>query len=814
MLSNLIHDLKVGVRSLLKNRGFALTAVITLALAIGANTAIFSVVNSVLLRPLAFRNPDELVLVSSRRTDRNNAPFTLPEFLDYRDQNRSLDQIAAFTNIGLSLTAPETTERLLGVRVSGNAFQLLGVEAFRGRTLRAEDDEPGKQLVVVMTHDCWRKRFRSNQNLIGANLTLNSKSYQVVGILPPHFELPVREAEMAIPLAPDADPLRNARSSTNFLRAIARLKSGVTREQAESDLSAIVERQRQQYGEPYVKKVGVRVAPLYEEMVAGVRTGLWILLAAVALVLLIGCSNLAGLWLARASARHREMAIRKALGATSSKLIAQLLTESLMLASIGGFLGILLATWGVQFLLSLSPTPLPRAQEIQLDLKALAFGVFASVLSAAIFGILPALQAAGSEVTGELIASSRGAGERARGNRWRSIVVMAEVALSALLLIGAGLLIQSFQRVQALQTGFNSDNALSIRLSLPETGYKNRETLNQFCEQLASKTQALPGVEAVGAVSLLPLTGLRHSVDFTIAGRAMSPRESHMSQWRVATPDYFRAMKIPLLQGRNIDAHDNAQSVPVVIINETMARRFWPNGDAVGNQINIDDNNTGPRSVEIIGVVGNVRQLDLESDLTFDLYLPLAQMHEDGLSVVTNSLYWVVRSSTDTQALETAFRRELRSIDPEAAASNIKPLEAYVSDSIGPRRFMLRLLTTFSVAALILAATGIYGVISYSVAQRTQEIGIRLALGAGPARVFRLILGQGIKIVMVGLGCGLVVSFAVTRVMRSLLFGITPNDPLTFVAVSLLLVLVALIACAVPARRATEVDPLIAIRNE
>ncbi|HKV34840.1 MAG TPA: ABC transporter permease [Pyrinomonadaceae bacterium] len=814
MITNLLRDLRFGARSILKNRGFALAAVITLTLTIGATTAIFSVVNSVLLRPLPFQNPAELMTVSSRRTDRNDAPFTLPDFLDYRDQNRSLDQIAGFTNVGLSLSRSEATERLQAIRVSSNIFQLLGVDAFQGRTLVPEDDEPGKQHVAVLTHDCWRKRFFSDQQIVGTNIILDTKSYQVVGILPPQFELPIREAELAIPLAPDADPLRTLRSSTNFLRAIARLKSGVTPPQAEADLTGIVHQQRQQFGELYVKKIGVRLVPLQENMVGGVRTGLWVLLGAVGLVLLIGCSNLAGLWLARASARQREMAIRKALGATSSRLITQLLIESLMLASIGGFLGILLAGWGIRFLLIISPTPLPREQEIHLDLTVLAFGVLASVVSALIFGILPALQAAKSEVTGELSVSGRGAGEHARGNRWRSTVVMGQVALSALLLIGAGLLIQSFRRVQAIQTGFDTSDTLSIRLSLPETEYENRAALNMFCDQLGSRIKALPGVEAVGAISLLPLTGLRHSVDFTVVGRATSQSDTHTTQWRVATPDYFRAMNIPLRQGRSIDEHDDADSIPVVLINETMARKLWPNDDAVGNQITIDDNNTGPRPVQIVGVVGDVKQLDLEGDPTFDVYLPLAQVHEDGVSHVTNSLYWVVRSKTDSQVVQNAFRRELREIDPDVATSNIKTLEAYAADAVGPRRFILRLLTTFSIAALVLAATGIYGVISYSVAQRRQEIGIRLALGAGPARVFRLILVQGLKLVSVGLLLGLAVALGLTRVMRSLLFGITPNDPFTFVIVSALLILVTLLASGIPARRAAEVNPLVALRNE
>lgn len=813
-VANLWQDLRYGARSLLKQPAFALVAVITLALGIGANTAIFSVVNSVLLRQLPFKNPDQLMWVWSSRTDRDNAPFTLPDFLDYRDQNQTLEQIAAFSNVGLSLSGTERTERLQGLRVSANLFHLLGVDASAGRTLLPEDDEPGRRHVVTLTYECWQRRFGGDPQMIGKTLNLNGESYQVVGILPQRFSLPVREAEMAIPLAPEVDPLRNLRSSVNFLRAVARLKPDVTRQQAAADLTAIVTRQRQQYGDAYLKKTGVRLVPLYEEMVGSMRTALWVLLGAVGLVLLIACSNLAALSLARASARQREMAIRKALGATSSRLVRQVLTESLMLALLGGGAGLLLAVWGVRFLLALSPTRLPREQEIGVDLRVLAFAAAVSVLAAMISGILPALQGGRTEMSGQLIAGGRGVGEGARRNRSRSVLVIAEVALSLLLLVSAGLLIQSFMRVQAIEPGFDSTNALAIRLSLPKAKYQNRAALALFCDKLLPRIQALPGVEAVGVVSLLPMSGGLRSVDFSPTGRALSPGDAHTSQFRMATPDYFRAMKIPLLQGRPFTEHDNAGSVPVVLVNKTMADRFWPKGDAVGAHINIDDNNTGPRPVEIVGVVGDVKHLGLESEPTVDIYVPIAQTHEDGVGIVTNSHDWVVRLKTDSQAVEGAFRRELQAVDRDVATANVRTLEDYISDSVAPRRFNLRVLTIFSLAALLLAATGIYGIVSYTVTQRTPEIGIRLALGAGRTSVFRLILGQGLKVVLLGLALGLVGALALTRVIRSLLFGVTPNDAFTFVVVSVVLILVALIACILPARRATKVDPLIAMRNE
>jgi putative ABC transport system permease protein len=391
---------------------------------------------------------------------------------------------------------------------------------------------------------------------------------------------------------------------------------------------------------------------------------------------------------------------------------------------------------------------------------------------------------------------------------------MAEVALSFVLLISAGLLIQSFMRVQAIEPGFDPANALAIRLSLPKSRYSNRAALAQFCDKLLSKIQALPGVEAVGAVSILPMSGNISNVDFSFPGRALSPGDTYKSQFRAATPDYFRAMKIPLLEGRPFDEHDNAGSAPVVLINQAMAHRFWPKNDAIGARINIDDNNTGPRPVEIVGVVGDVKHLSLESEPTFDVYVPIAQVHEDGVGLVTNSQYWIVRLKTSSQSVEGAFRRELQNVDRDVATANVRTLEDYISDSVAPRRFNLRVLTIFSLAALLLAATGIYGIVSYTVTQRTPEIGIRLALGAGRTSVFRLILGQGFKVVLVGLALGVAGALALTRVIRSLLFGVTPSDVLTFVVVSLLLIVVALIACSLPARRATKVDPLIAMRNE
>lgn len=813
-MDSLWRNVRYGARSLQRDRGFTLVAIITLALGIGATTAVFSVVNSILLRPLPFKNPDELVWVWSRRPDNNKAPFNLPDFLDYREQNQTLVEIAAFSNFGVSLSGTEKTDRIQAMRVSANLFQLLGVNASYGRLLVSQDDQPDQRHVVVLTHNCWQQRFAGEPNIIGKTLNLNGEGYEVVGILPASYSLPNPDAELAIPLAPEVDPLRTIRSSVNFLRAIGRVKDSVTRAQAEADLNSIVARQRQQYGEAYSKKTGINLVPLYEELVGQVRTALLGLLGAVALVLLIGCSNLAALSLARAAKRYQEIAIKKAIGATSARLAAELLVESLLLALIGGTFGLLLASGAVRTLLWSSSTPLPRYQEIGVDLRALGFALGVSALCAVTFGILPAWQGSQVEMNGTLRASGRGAGDGARLNRWRSILAIGEVGLCFVLLIGAGLMIQSFMRVQAVQPGFDPANTITARLSLPISRYQNRTDVSLFVNKVSQAIEGLPGVQGAGAVSILPMSGGGNTIEFSVVGRATSASDKYTANYRLATPGYFPAMKIPLLRGRVFDQHDNSDSPAVALVNEAMARRLFPQGDAIGARLNVDDNNTGPRPIEITGVVGNVKQLNLESEETFDIYIPMVQVHEDNVVGLTNSQYWVVRGQAGNRQIEKAFTAEMQKIDREAAMSNTRTLEEYLSESVAPRRFSLRILTIFSIAALLLAVTGIYGVVSYTVIQRTPEIGIRLALGARRTQVFRLILGQGVKVVLFGLALGLVGALALTRVLSGFLFGITPSDPMTFGFVTVTLILITLVACSIPARRATKVDPLIALRNE
>jgi putative ABC transport system permease protein len=809
----MFQDLRFSLRMLLKHPGFTLIAILTLALGIGANTAIFSLVNSILLRQLPFRQPEQLVWATSKRPDPGKQPFSLPDFIDYRDQNQTLEGIAAFAQWSANLTDRGEPERLQGLRISANAFQMLGVEAIVGRALLPADDTPGQQYVVVLSYGLWQRRFGADPQLVGKTLTLNGANYTVVGVLPPQFFFPIRETELAIPLSPDADPWRGVRNSTNFLRALARLKPGVTREQAEADLTAVAERLRQQYP-VNAQKLGVTLSPLHEEVVGDFRLALWILLGVVGVVLLITCVNLANLALVRASARYREIAIRSALGATRRRLVQQLVTESLLLASLGGGAGLLLAFYGIPLLLAFSPASLPRVAEVAVDLRVLGFTLALSLLAGAIFGLAPAWQSTRVNLNETLKEGGRGSGGGARQSRARNLLVVSEIALSVVLLVGAGLLVRSFLRLQAVNPGFEAKNVLAVRLSLPRATYSHRAAVTAFYEKLWPRLASLPGVETVGFVSALPLSGTLHSIPFTIEGRATSPDQAQRADYRVVNSDYFRALKIHLIAGREFNAHDTTQSTPVALISQNLARWYWPNSSPLGVHLRIDDNNQGPRLVEIVGVVGDVKHLSLDGEPAPHIYLPIHQTHEDGVVWLTNNQYWLLRTAVQPLTLSAAVRREIQAVDRGVPTSSIRTMEQYLAASVVPRRFNLWLLTIFAGAALALAATGLYGVISYGVAQRRHEIGIRIALGAQVDDVLKLVIGQGMALAIIGVALGLVAALALTRWMASLLFSVSATDPLTFIVIALLFTLVALLACYIPARRATKVDPLVALRCE
>lgn len=815
-MNTLIQDIRFAIRLLFKNRGFTAVALITLAAGIGANTAIFSLVNAVLLRQLPFHKPDQLVWIWSNRTDRDKSTFSLPDFIDYRDQNRTLDQLSGFAVWSANLVNAGEPERLFGVRSSANIFQLLGVNAEVGRTLLKEDDNPGNPRVVVLSHGFWVRRFGMNRDIVGKTLTLSDDNYTVAGVLPPSFSFPGMEADIVVPLVPDTDPLRNERSSISFLRTIARLKEGISLQQAESDLNSIARKLQKLYPVANASKKGTKFVPLQEELIGNFRLAFLILSAAVGLVLLIACANLANLVLARSTTRYRELAIRLAIGASRGRLIRQLLTENILLALAGGSLGLFISLPAMKAILAISPNAIPRSGEIDMDVSVLLFSLLISVLSGVLFGLIPALQVAKGSFTEELKGSGKGASDGSRKTGMRNLLILTEVALSLVLLIGAGLLARSFFRLQSVSPGFNIKNLLVMRLSLPKGQYSKPEIVNAFCEQLSNKIENLPAVQAASLTSALPLGGANVRVNFTISGRPpVDLSDQPITQYRIIGPDYFHAMDIPIHSGRDFTNRDTPDSQPVAIINDIFARRYWqPNQSPVGAHIKIDDNNQGPREVEIIGVVGGVRHTALNEEPALETYVPISQIPEENVPLLINNMSWVIRTSAEPLSLAGAVQREIQSMNGTIATSNTKSMEQFLSLSLAPRRFNLFLLGVASIAALILAIMGIYALISYSVAQRTKELGIRMALGAQKRDVLTLVIGSGLRIVLLGICFGLIGAYILTRVLSNLLYGISVTDPSTFVLMPLLFLFIALFASYFPARRAAKVDPIRALRAE
>ncbi len=805
-MATLWQDIRYGFRTLLKKPGFAAITVLTLALGIGVNSAIFSVVNAVLLRPLPFAEADRLVYAEGLdfRDNTKGGSISPPDFLDYREQTHTFERFAAFQPLSFTLTGEGEPERVTSARVSAGFFETLGVQPVAGgRTFLADEEEAGRNGVVVISHSLWQSRFGGDPKLVGKTLALNGQNATIIGIMPPDFQFP-REAQLWTPIAFKTPQMSQRRS--HFLRAVGRLKNGVTLDQAQAEVNNIAHGLEKQYPESNTH-FGLGLTLLPERLVGQLRLTLLVLLGAVGLVLLIACANVANLSLARGVSRHREIAIRSALGASRLRVVRQLLTESVLLALVGGGLGLLLAVWSVDLIVAFSPENLPRIKEVTIDWRVLLFTLFVTLLTGIIFGLFPALSTSKSNLTETLKEGSRGT-MGAKGQRLRALLVVSEVALSLMLLVGAGLLIKSFLRLTHVDPGFTATNVLTMQLSLTRAKYPEPQQGAAFFQELVSRIEALPGVQAAGTVTELPFSGQDNDTFFTIEGKppvAFGSLENDASI-RIISPNYFRAIGIPLLKGRSFTDRDSINAPNTIIVSDSFARRFLPNEDPIGKRLTIDFGQ--PWTGEIAGVVGNIHHSDLAQEPFTEMYVNNAQAPDPMTNLVVRA------AAGDPSKLTAAIRREVQALDKDLPVYNIKTMEQRISESTAPPRFRTLLLGLFACIALLLASVGIYGVISYSVTQRTHEIGIRLALGAQASDVLRLVVKQGMVLALIGIVIGLVGAFAVTRVMASLLYGVTATDPVTFVGVSLLLAGVALVACLVPARRATKVDPMIALRHE
>ncbi|MDP8983171.1 MAG: ABC transporter permease [Acidobacteriota bacterium] len=809
-----LQDVRFSLRLFRKNPGFAFAAVFALALSIGANASVFSVINSVLLRPLGYRNPQELVNMWRIRPDGGRYPFTIPGFIDYRDRNRVFQEVTAMGSWNTNLTGEAQPERVLGVRISGNYFRMLGVDAIAGRTLLPEDEAPGSPKVVVLTWPLWQRRFGADRSQIGRSMLLNGERYTIVGVLPPEFRLQYNHAELAVPLSPDTDPWRNNRKSTAFLMMVGRIKTGMRIEDAQTDLQRIADELQREFPVAGAGGVSIRLVPLKQDLVAKSQTMLWILWGAVGLVLLIVCANQASLLIAKAAARHKEMAVRSALGGSRMRLFRQLVTESALLSLAGGACGAVLAGWGVKLLLMLSPTDLPRSSEVHVDAVVVGATIAVSVLCGLVFGSIPALHVLRNDLNGGLRGDSRGNTAAAGQGTARRVLVIAEVALSVVVLAGAGLLIRSFVVLGRLDPGFRPEHVLTVRLSMPATHYAGLQSILTFHDRLLDRLQRLPGVEAAGATNILPLSGPTASSDFAIRGHVTPPGKAGPGgEYRMIDAGYLAAMGIPITRGRGILASDTGQTQSVALVSESAARRYWPNENPVGAHILLDDNSPA-RDVEVVGVAGDVRGLTLEEEPMACVYVPFTQIPGGLVRFVANNFFWAARTSQAPMTLGPALRREVQTVDGDVAAAATLPMTQYLDRSLAARRFGVQVLATFAAAALLLAGTGLYALISYSVMQRTREIGVRIALGARSRDVVVLVMREGVGLALAGVLIGVVSAIAVTRTMSALLFNVSAQDPGVLVGVCVMLVAVAAGASYLPARRAVRVDPMVAWRSE
>lgn len=803
-------DLVYSLRMLLKRPSLTAVAVMAIALAIGANTAIFSVVNSVILQPLPYAEPQQLVNLATEQRDQaldGRGSFSIPDVIDIQQSSKTIAHVGIYQGAGTIITEGGDPERLLGAAVNADYFPALGVKPILGRVFTRDEDKPGAPAVILISEGLWQRRYGGDPNIIGREINLGGKT-TVIGVLPAGFEYPISDDtqdfwEPIFSASWMTEGTRQERAN-RFVSAIGRLKPGATLDQAKADLD-LLSRQVEQQSPQSNTNIIFNVVTMHEDITKDYRTALFVMLGAVGLVLLIACANVANLLLARAAARQKEVAIRMALGASRKRIVSQLLTESLIISFAGGVLGLLLASWGMDLLVAYGPADVPRLRDVSLDRYVLLFTFLVSLLTAVLFGLAPSLQASRPDPGHTLKQDGRGVSHGR--NRMRSALIVTEVALSLMLLVGAGLLINSFWRLLRTDAGFDPQGVLAVDIPLSRAKYSTPEQRAAAFEQLIGRMKTLPGVRDVSVVSNVPLTDLDVELSFTVEGRPpYKPGEEWVADYTVAGSDYFRTMNIALQRGRVFTNQDTANSPDVIIVSDAFAKIYFPNEDPIGRRIVFDGNDKTAR--EIIGIVADVKRNGLDNDVQPEMYVSHLQRPERRLNLV-------IRTETrDASQLSQAARAEVKAFDQDQIIWRVRTLEELVGTSVAPRRFNMLLLGIFASVALVLAAIGLYGVMSYSVSWRTHEIGIRMALGAKGADVLRLVVKQGMSMTLIGVALGLIGAFLLSRVMAGLLYGVSATDPLTFAGVSIVLLAVALLACLIPARRATRVNPIVALRTE
>jgi putative ABC transport system permease protein len=810
-MQTFFRDLRYSTRMLIKSPGFTAVAVLSIALGVGANTAVFSVINAVLLKSLPYTQPENLMLVwgtsDSDGALRNRSQVSATDTADFRKYNTSFEEVATYSGWFPIMTGDGSAERVPAIQVGDGFFRVMKGTPILGRVFTPEEQEDGKDFVIVLGYGLWQRRFGGDPQIVGKKVLLNSRPYTIVGVMGPDFRalpstLVSPEGQFYRPVAEGFD---DSKRDERHLRAIARLKPGVTVAQAQAEMTVLAQRLEQAY--PLTNKGrGVHVASITEDTIGGASRALWMILGAVGFVLLVACANVANLLLARSTARQKEMTIRAAIGAARGQLIRQLLTESLLLAFLGGGLGLLIAFWGTGVIEKIGSKINPMFNGFRIDLRCLAFTLGVSIITGLIFGLAPALQMSRPNLVESLKESGRGPGGLAKGNRLRGALVITEVAMTLVLLVAAGLLVRTLLRLNQVDKGFNSQNVLTMNIGLPSLKYPKPENVIAFYKQATERIAAVPGVKAAGITSVLPLSDNFDGRGLEVEDHPRPPGDGYSVDLYVVTPGYLRAMEIPLAKGRALTEQDNPGAMKVALINRTMADQLWAGQEPIGKRIRLDGNDKNPWWT-IVGIVNDVSQYALDQKPPMQIYLPHEQFPTSFNTIV-------VKTGNNPEEMAAAVRNAILSVDNEQAVFNVATLRELQSNSVLLRSFFMLLLIIFALLALVLAVVGIYGVMSYAVTQRTQEIGIRMALGAGAGDVLNLILRNGMILTAVGVLIGLGGAFALTRLLVVLLFGVEPTDAITFTTVSVTLIVAAFVACYIPARRATKVDPLVALRYE